>query len=1337
MQKSMWVGYTLHGKVPMHNSPYIITVKAKLDPLVFEKAVDLLVHRSDALRTIFGEEEGVPYQQVSTVFNYFKYEDLSADANPVALADQKINSDGAHIFDISSCCFQVSLYKIDDQHFRWCFNAHHLIVDAWSMKVAYEHLSAIYTSIETGDSPEAVLLPSYHNFLDENRLVNSAKSIKTALPKHQTILGYPHNAIKTQRNIRQKIELSENFYNYYKNIQTLAEYRSFSQKLAEYCTLTTMITVWLSQLTESDHLAMDTPVANRTTEIQKQTIGCFISMQPFKLAVTETDSYATIYKKVQAALFDTMKKGTTPAPTSTNIVYNYIDGSFGEFADRPTEVAWHHPGFVDEVHDLRIQRLAFDETKDFELHLDINELLYSQSVLQHAGSQLELIAKHMMESPHALISEQEYVTADEMQVMDTAGLPHDENGDCFLALFRAACQQHGERVAVEYDDKSISYAKLQEMIDQYASVLTSKGIAAGDPVGVHTARSVDYVVATMALLSIGAPFVPLPYHMPVRRRDVIIRGANLRYCITDRTDVSGILKLSLPSACDSQGLDRESTADDMSRTAYIMYTSGSTGLPKGVEISHGSLSNYVHAAIDKYGIGLDTVSALYTSIGFDLTITSLFPVLAAGGRVVVFADTSQRDLSVLEVAKDDRITFLKATPSHLDILVREQYAGQKIDTIVVGGEQLYYSLASQLFDVLPSLQAIINEYGPTELTVGCIVFELKKHKKQKNAPVPIGTPLPGVEVLLLDGSHNRVVIGKLGQLYISGEQLAIGYYNDEVRTDAKFSFIKKYGKRYYETGDLARYNAAGNLIYEGRVDRQLKVRGKRVEIGEIQGAIADTLGGIVHVTANNFDPNDNETRHHCLKCGLPDTYPNIEIEDGICELCSTFPEYEKQASSYFEDLPSLQKKLSTGLTNPERAYDCLALLSGGKDSTYMVSQLVDLGFHVLAFTLDNGYISKEAILNIQKVVKKLKVDHVFGSTPVMNDVFVDSLNRHANVCNGCFKVIYTLSIQIALKHKIPFIVTGLSRGQFFETRLTEELFLKGNTPEQIDELVLDARKSYHQIDDVVKQKMDVSFLEDEDTFEKVKFIDFYRYTDISLEGIYDYLGTKVPWIRPSDTGRSTNCLINQAGIYVHKKKKGYSNYAYPYSWDVRLGHKTIKESLEEINEYIDEATVDKILDEINYPRSTEEQIIAYHTAKDIDVEKLKQELKLALDEDFVPSKFIYVEDMPLTANGKVDESLLPAANVDRDTKTYYEEPQDDLEQFLYDIFKDVLNIQIFSVHDSFINLGGTSLHAIRIATRVESELNLSIKLHNVFEYSSVRMLSKHLEQLMSEILAND
>jgi acyl carrier protein len=415
------------------------------------------------------------------------------------------------------------------------------------------------------------------------------------------------------------------------------------------------------------------------------------------------------------------------------------------------------------------------------------------------------------------------------------------------------------------------------------------------------------------------------------------------------------------------------------------------------------------------------------------------------------------------------------------------------------------------------------------------------------------------------------------------------------------------------------------------------------------------------------------------------------------------------------------------------------LLSGGKDSTYALAKLVGMGVSVLAFTLDNGYISESAKANIRRVVNVLGVDHVFGETPAMNEIFVDSLKRFSNVCNGCFKTIYTLSTKVAFEKKIPFIVTGLSRGQFFETRLTEELFWKDDV-ESIDKTILEARKSYHRVDDAVKRLLDTSIFDEEAVFEKVQFLDFYRFVDVDFEEMMDYLDKHLPWIRPSDTGRSTNCLINQAGIFVHKKERGYSNYAFPYSWDVRMGHKTREVSLDEIDEEINEDEVKRILGEIGYTSpndNADKNLVAYYTGdRELSIADLRSDLKNYLPDYMIPAYFKKMESFPLTDNGKVNRKALQnMAVVSKEESTTYVAPETEFETMLTEIWSEVLQIEKIGTRDNFLELGGNSLAAIRIASRVNNAFDLDLPVNVVFENPDIAKLAEYIEKSISVLLA--
>ncbi|HET8736252.1 MAG TPA: phosphopantetheine-binding protein, partial [Pricia sp.] len=560
----------------------------------------------------------------------------------------------------------------------------------------------------------------------------------------------------------------------------------------------------------------------------------------------------------------------------------------------------------------------------------------------------------------------------------------------------------------------------------------------------------------------------------------------------------------------------------------------------------------------------------------------------------------------------------------------------------------------------------------------------------------------------------------------------------------------------------------GEFEYLGRIDEQVKIRGHRIELADIESNLAKHPAvdhcAVVVVHQTQSLPEDEVL--HCIRCGLPSNYPDTDFDkNGVCHLCTAFDTYKEKVERYFKNDAELLRILTSkrgghrdvlnhkAVVHPKQApaavdprqnpkYDCISLLSGGKDSTYVLARLVDLGLNVLAFTLDNGYISEQAKANIARIVRQLGVDHVYGETPHMNEIFVDSLHRHHNVCNGCFKTIYTLSTQIALEKGIPFIVTGLSRGQFFETRLTEELFWDDTTDtEKIDHTILEARKRYHREPDAVRDLLDVSAFEDDILFEKVQFVDFYRYSDVSLEEMLAFLDEKIGWIRPTDTGRSTNCLINQVGIYVHKREEGYSNYAFPYSWDVRLGHKKRQESLEEINETIDENEVQRIMEEIGYDRSEKdgpqnEKLVAYFMGNpNVAVKELKNFLAQKLPPYMIPQFFKHLEELPLTRNGKVDKQGLKHLNsVQLNMDTPYVAPRNDIEELLEGIWKEVLQLKKVGVRDDFIALGGHSLAAIRVTARLNGELETEFPLNKVFEYPSIAEYATYIAQTLTSML---
>jgi amino acid adenylation domain-containing protein len=596
------------------------------------------------------------------------------------------------------------------------------------------------------------------------------------------------------------------------------------------------------------------------------------------------------------------------------------------------------------------------------------------------------------------------------------------------------------------------------------------------------------------------------------------------------------------------------------------------------------------------------------------------------------------------------------------------------------------------------------------------------------ADVPIGRPAPGVELRVLDRYLHPVPIGSPGELCISHRGVTGGYLG----SDEAGPFVDLGGRRFYRSGDLVRFVAPGVLTYLGRADEQIKVGGIRLDPTEVEQQL-EAHPAVARAAVRMWRPRWRQPDRHCLRCGLPSNVPGADFDDsGVCSICHQYDRIKDHADVYFKSLDDLVAERDRARAERQGRYDCLHLLSGGKDSTYALYKLVELGFEVYAVTLDNGFISEGAKANARKSVTDLGVDHEFITTDAMNDIFADSLGRHSNVCHGCYKTIYTTATARADELGIPVIVTGLSRGQLFETRLIPQQFTDNRfDPDAIDRAVLEARRVYHRVDDGPNRLLDTSVFDDGDVFDRIRYIDFYRFLDVELSEMYRFLDTQAPWLRPDDTGRSTNCLINAAGIYTHQLEQGFHNYAEPYAWDVRLGHKTRDEAIAELDDQLDEDEVKQMLAEVGYEPRPREVFTAWVEVSDgaePSPADLRSWLASRLPAHAIPSAYMTVDQLPMTTNGKLDSDRLPAPDrVHRSGSSLHVGATTELEQTVVDVWERVLGIEPIGVTDDFFELGGDSLHALQAIVAVGDAVGLTLREELIFGHRTPRSLASAIE----------
>lgn len=1376
-QQRLWFLNELEGPSATYNVFIGWRLEGPLKRTALEASVAEIVQRHESLRTTFPAERGEPTQRIHPP-GFVPVEVIDLQAIPVAeqeAAAQRLADQAAqvHFALENGPLFQVKLLCAAPELHYLLFIMHHTIIDGWSIDVLVNELSELYNAFLQGKpSPLPPLPIQYADYAVWQHQQTQGQAFTEQLNYWRARLaGAPPLLALPTDHPRPAVQRFQGAVRPWFNLSP--ELTDGLRRLANQCETTlfmvlqTAFAILLHRYSNQDDILIGLPMANRDRPEMEALIGFFANTLVLRSDLAGNPTFRTLLAQVRQNALDAYQHNALPFEQLVEalqpkrelsyspifqVALNWQNAQSGIPKLAGLNASHLHVARVAAIFDLLLILYEIDQVVfgRWEYNTDLFEAATIERMTGHFQTLLAGIVADPDQPIRALPllteaeRQQQLVAWNRPVALPSAGAALSAQL-CFHQLFEAQVERTPAALAAVFVNKQLTYRELNQRANQLAHYLIKAGVGAETLVGVCLDRSLEMLIGILGILKAGGAYVPIDPAYPQARIAFMLEDAQLQLVLTSAAVAPKLTTGGRPSGSRTVCLDRdwsliaaESPENPVNRVqpdnlAYCIYTSGSTGRPKGTLIEQRNLTNYLTWAIQAYEVAAGSGAPVNTSIGFDATITSLFTPLLVGKTVFLLPEEDELEALGRALQSGEPFSLVKLTPTHLDILSRMVDQPSKARYFIIGGEALFESHLTFWRTYAPDTH-FINEYGPTETVVGCCIYDAKD--RLSAGAVPIGDSPTGAiantQLYVLDSQQALVPIGVHGELYIGGAGVARGYLNRPELTAERFVANPFGPGKLYKTGDLVRRLADGKLEFSGRVDSQVKLRGFRIELGEIEAALTqhpDVQEAVVNVCAMSTAATQATVRH-CVRCGLPSNHPEAKLNAaGVCNLCVAYAAYKTKAEQYFKPMAEFHALVAEMKRTRTGQYDCMMLFSGGKDSTYVLAQLVEMGLKVLSFTLDNGYISQEAKANIRKVVEALGVDHSFGTTPAMNAVFVESLQRYSNVCQGCFKVIYTLSANLARQQGIRYIVTGLSRGQIFETRLQPLFQNQIFDGAEIDRRILESRKVYHRLDDVVSRQMDVTLFQDDTTFAEIQFVDFYRYSDVELAEMLAFLDQRLPWVRPSDTGRSTNCLINEVGIYIHKREKGYHNYALPYSWDVILGHKERLAAMQELDDEIDEGNVQRILQEIGYQQKeqTDRRLVAYYVAaKEINSSELQTYLAGKLPAYMLPSAFVRLNALPLTPNGKIDRNALPTPTPRTVATTSYVMPQTAAERQIAEVWQTVLQLEKVGIHDNFFDLGGHSLLLVQVHRRLVDCFSRPIAITALFHHPTIYALAKHL-----------
>ena len=874
-QQRLWFLQQLDPADSRYHITWTQRLQGSLQVDALQRALQTIVERHEALRTYFVTVDGTAQQAIHTADDFalslIDLSDTATETTEQTLTALLVQSARAPFNLATDLMLRAVLIRLDEQTHVLQVVIHHVATDGWSMAVFKRELSALYEAYGHQQKNPLPALPiQYGDFAAWQRqwltgevLASQLGYWKQQLQDAPGLLAlptdYPRPVQPSYQGARTTFTVSESLVRSLNGLSQQSNATLFMTLLAAFNTL-------LYRYTQQDDIVVGSPIANRDRPELEDLIGFFTNTLALRTDLSGQPNFIDLLKRVRQMSLDAYTHQNLPFEKLVEELQPDRSLSYSPLfqvlfvLQNESQSEQALSGLTCDPHPVENETAKFDLTLTlqvskgalkgtFKYSTDLFEASTIERMVRHFQTLLTSIVAHPNQSIATLpmlASEEQHQLLSGWNNTQTAPWPYQS----IQQMFESQVEQTPEAIALVYQEaeeaQRLTYRELNSRANQLAHYLRDQGVGPEGLVGLCVPRSLDMIVGLLGILKAGGAYVPLDPVLPQERLDYMLADSTADIVVTAQ-----MLQTALSDyrSC----IDNPICQTQSNNLAYVLYTSGSTGQPKGVAIEHGQLLNYTQGIVARLNLPKEASFATVSTLAADLGNTVIFAALAAGGCLHVISQERLMQPNLLAAYFNQHsIDCLKIVPSHLAALLTAQQPQQILprQRLLLGGEACTWALIEKIQSLAPEC-TVFNHYGPTETTVGVATCELTREQYAEHgaeqwnglaAVPPIGKPLANSQLYLLDPYRQLVPVGTIGEVYIGGMGLARGYFNRPVLTSEKFianpfDETREVSPRLYKTGDLGRRLPDGSIELIGRIDDQIKIRGNRIELGEVESAL--------------------------------------------------------------------------------------------------------------------------------------------------------------------------------------------------------------------------------------------------------------------------------------------------------------------------------------------------------------------------------------------------------------------------------------------------------------------------------------------------------------------